>query len=49
MAELDEHQEPKKLTDVKYTQRVGKRPRKKVVSKHYKKEVEIKRINPEYD
>lgn len=49
MAELDEHQEQKKLTAVKYAQRVGKRPRKKAVLKRHKKEVEIKRTNPEYD
>jgi hypothetical protein len=47
MAELDEHQETKKV--VKYTQRVGKLPRKKAVLKRHKKEVEIKRTNPEYD
>jgi len=49
MAELDEHQETKKLTAVKYTNRVGKTPRKKVILKRHKKEVEIKRTNPEYD
>ncbi len=49
MAELDEHQESKKLTAVKYTQRVGRTLRNKAILKRHKKEIVIKRINPEYD